>query len=243
MDFYQSVCKKPKICESLIRRLFGTVTHVSTDRHIAALTFDDGPHPASTPRLLKILKSHKAKATFFMVGQAAKKYPELVQDVAKAGHTVGNHSFSHVPFTSISRRKRVQDVKSCQETLAPYGTKIFRPPLGYQNIGSRIDLMLLGYKVVAWSVSSRDWHHFDCRQIAAHLLSKVHPGSIVLLHDAIYDSTEKEGEERRIMLDAIGLFLERSEQHYSFVTLPELFSMGKPQKTHWFRGDSQEAAH
>ena len=241
MDFYQAVFQKSRTCEGLTRRLFGTITHVSTSRHIASLTFDDGPHPASTPLLLEILKSHKAKATFFMVGQAAKNCPELVRDIAKAGHAIGNHSFSHPPFTSIGRRDRIREVKSCQAALAPYGTKIFRPPFGYQHIGSRIDLMLLGYKVVAWSVSSRDWLQFDYKQIARHLEQKMQSGSIVLLHDAIYDSTGKEGEERTAMLDALELFLERSKQQYSFVTLPELFLMGKPQKTHWFRGNGKEA--
>ena len=237
MDLYRDVIRKSRLGERLVVRLFGTVTHVMTSERVAALTFDDGPDPDSTPRLLEVLEKYRAKATFFMVGEAARRNQELVAEVARAGHTIANHSLSHRPFTSLGRSQRFHEVRECQRALAPHGRRFFRPPRGYQDLASRIDLMLLGYKVVAWSVSSRDWLEFDQEQIAGQLLSRVRPGSIILLHDAIYDAGGGAGGKRHVMLGALEKFLEKIGTQFRFVTLPELFRIGKPQKTHWFRGE------
>ena len=236
MNIYRDLCQKSKLCERLIVTLFGTITHVLTSERVAALTFDDGPHSASTPNLLEVLEKHKAKATFFMVGQAAGGNPDLVAEVARAGHAIGNHSFSHCSLTSLGRRQRFQEVRKCQGVVAPYGIKLFRPPRGYQDLSSRIDLMLLGYQVVTWNLSSRDWLDFDEGQIAGHLLSGIRPGSIILFHDAIFDPKSKVMQKRQVMLSALERFLGEMGGEYSFVTVPDLIRLGKPQKTRWFRG-------
>src|SRR5262249_4930611 len=88
------------------RRFVGALTEVKTDEPIAALTFDDGPHPIYTPALLDILQKHVAQATFFMVGTAATAQPAIVRQVAQAGHAIGNHSWDHPSFLSIRSPER-----------------------------------------------------------------------------------------------------------------------------------------
>lgn len=84
-----------KIKEIAKKQLLGTITHVRTRDNVVAFSFDDGPHPESTPAILNTLKKYNARATFFMVGKSAFKYPELVLQIAKAGHAIGNHSWAH----------------------------------------------------------------------------------------------------------------------------------------------------
>ena len=84
-----------KLLKKAVGKKFGTITHVDTREGVIALTFDDGPHPAFTPKLLDILKGHGSKATFFMVGRVAQDHPELVRRVADDGHVIANHSWDH----------------------------------------------------------------------------------------------------------------------------------------------------
>src|SRR5206468_4992188 len=90
---------------ALAGKIRGAITHVATGEAIAALTFDDGPHPEFTPRLLDILDKHRARATFFMLGENARRHPDLVQRVAQVGHVIGNHSWDHSVFPSLTRRE------------------------------------------------------------------------------------------------------------------------------------------
>jgi len=110
------------------RHLMGIITHVETQEEVAALTFDDGPHPEYTPRLLEILERLQARATFFMVGEAAQRHREIVRRVADAGHAIGNHSWDHPSFPQITGRERREQIRPCERAIAPYGERIFRPP-------------------------------------------------------------------------------------------------------------------
>ena len=91
--------------------LFGTITHVKTNHHVVALTFDDGPDPRYTSRLLEILKRHEAKATFFMIGKNAQRYPHIVKQVFQAQHAIGNHSWDHPSFPLITERQRRAEIR------------------------------------------------------------------------------------------------------------------------------------
>src|SRR3989442_11666872 len=108
--------------------LLGSITHVATAESVAALTFDDGPHAASTPQLLEILERHQARATFFMLGQFALQYPELVQRIAQAGHAIGNHSWDHASFPFITGRQRRMTPRARSRSRAPHQQRASRPP-------------------------------------------------------------------------------------------------------------------
>ena len=172
------------------------ITHVQTRAQVAALTFDDGPHPVSTPQVLDILEKFEARGTFFMIGQRAKQYPRIVRMVARAGHAVGNHSWHHANLTDIkSRWRRLKQLLACARATAPYHKRIFRPPYGAHNGSILLDAVLLRYKVILWSASAQDWTAQGSEEIAQKMISRIVPGGIFLLHDAI-SSEKKEGVER-----------------------------------------------
>jgi len=209
------------------------ITNVETDNAISALTFDDGPHPAYTPQVLRILEKHGAKATFFMVGEAANRYPEIVRDVANRGHVIGNHSWNHPYLPNIrSRPRRLKQLWSCARATAPYCQRLFRPPFGAQNAHIMFDARLFRYRVILWNVSAQDWTLQDSEEIAQKMIDRVTPGSIFLLHDAIYPGENvdvpEEVQDRVAMINGLDRALSVLKQQIRFVTVPELLRAGKP---------------
>ena len=242
-----------RLAASLIavqRRAVGTITHVVTDSRAVALTFDDGPDPRTTPRVLQVLEDFGVRATFFMVGESAARAPALVREVAAAGHAIGNHSWSHPPFPAIPGRERRRQLRACATALAPYGLRLFRPPYGEQSLASRLDALALGYRVVTWSVDPRDYKERDGVVLAAKLLGEIRPGSIVLLHDGIFEDQDRHlhleprqapiHEPREEMLTALRQVLSQLTPVFQFVTLPELLRLGRPVRAKWWY-DSREA--
>ena len=233
-----------KISSVTARHLTGTITRVSTQSLAAALTFDDGPHSEFTPRVLDILERYRAHATFFMVGEAAQQYPEVVRRVAEAGHAIGNHSWDHASFPFISRQARLGQIQACHRATAPYGQRLFRPPYGQQSVASRFAPFWLGYKVITWNQEVGDWWDPDARRMADSLVRRIRPGNIVLLHDALCDHPSADKRpmvtlspypNREPMLEALTLFLEQTASRFRFVTIPELLRQGYPQKRNWYR--------
>lgn len=212
----------------------GTITHVSTQDPVAALTFDDGPHPETTPRLLDILEKHQAHATFFMVGEAAQRYPEIVQRVAQDGHAIGNHTWDHSSFPLLSGRERRRQLRACAQALAPYGQRLFRPPYGHQSLASRFETLKLGYKVITWNLPAYDWLDHDAQWMVDHLVNRLQPGSVILFHDVLYHTIETRYIDREPMLEAVNMLLEQLGNKFRFVTVPELFRYGHPRRQNWY---------
>ena len=220
----------------------GTITHVATSEPVAALTFDDGPHPEYTPRLLDLLEAHGARATFFMVGESARQYPQIVRRAAQAGHAIGNHSWNHPCLPLLPGKERRAQIRACARAIAPYGARIFRPPYGEQSAGSRFDLFWLRHRVVMFNCEIGDWWDPVGERMAAALLERVRPGSIVCLHDALFDGGKPNADlklqnepcvSREAMLQALEIFFTASKNQLHFVTLPELFKHGRLKKTYW----------
>ena len=207
---------------------------VQTAEKVAALTFDDGPHPVYTPRLLDVLAKHNAKATFFIVGKAAEAYPEVMKRLAAEGHALANHTWDHRSVPLLTQRERVEQMNRCSAALKPYGgdNKLFRPPFGNQSWASRLDALRLGYEVVAWSHHALDWLEYDAAFVQSRLAEQLRPGSIFLLHDALYRA-EPERLDRTPSITAVDALL--SESDYRFVTVPELLKTGKARKKMWFK--------
>ena len=222
------------ILTTAIGQRIGTITHVATQDPVAALTFDDGPHPEFTPRLLEILRRHKARATFFMIGEAAGYQTDLVRRIAEDGHTIGNHSRNHQALPLLSTRKRYVEIRSCQKILSPYGEKLFRPPYGHQSPATHLQTLLLGYKVVAWNVAAVDWLDHDAEHTAGLLLQRIRPGSIVLLHDRLHTSLGKRHVDRKTTLEAVDIVLTQLKNQFEFIPLPEMFKRGRPVRENWY---------
>lgn len=212
----------------------GTITHFVTSDPLVALTFDDGPDSELTPRILHILSKYKAHATFFMIGKHAQRCQELVKRVWQAGHAIGNHSWDHPSFSSITGHERRAQIRACERVLAPYGQHLFRSPYGDQNLASCLDAFWLGYKVVTWNVVAEDWINHRTDWMVQRLVSGIHPGSVVLFHDTLFPADVKKRRfSREPMLDALNMLLEQLSGRFHFVTIPELFKHGRPKKRVW----------
>jgi peptidoglycan/xylan/chitin deacetylase (PgdA/CDA1 family) len=221
-------------------KLVGTITRTATSDPVIALTFDDGPDPEYTPRLLDILERYRAHATFFMIGEAAQAHPELVRRIAQAGHAIGNHSWNHPSFPLISGRERRAQIRACAEAVAPYGERLFRPPYAEQNIASRIDAFLLGYKVVMFDAWSDDWCGGDPETVARQLERRLRPGGVIVLHDRLSDALDPTYFNRETMLKALEIFLNRMGDRFRFVTVPELLRHGRAHKELWYKKSNVE---
>lgn len=212
----------------------GTLMRVATQEPAVALTFDDGPHPESTPRLLEILERHGARGTFFMVGKAAAAQPELVTRVAAGEHAVANHSWDHPSMPLLAGRYRRCQLRWCAAALAPHGTRLFRPPYGHQSLTSLAGTRRLGYQVVMGDVVAEDWRDDTAEQLLARIRRRLRPGSIVLLHDALYTTVDSRFADRTPTLEAVDRLLSEEAGRLRFVTVPELLKLGQPRYWHWY---------
>jgi peptidoglycan-N-acetylglucosamine deacetylase len=215
------------------RHTVGAITHVKTRKPVVALTFDDGPDPEWTPPLLALLARYRARATFFLVGRSAQRYPELVRTMREAGHAIGCHSFDHVAFTAISANARRAQLEACERAVPGLLThKLFRPPFGCLNARTRWELRRAGWRVIIWNISATDWRDDDADTIYARIAGDLRPGSIVLLHDTLHDAENPAYRSRAPMLRAIERLL-REQTSYRFVTVPELLRCGRPERVLW----------
>jgi peptidoglycan-N-acetylglucosamine deacetylase len=219
-----------KLTRSLVQRTVGTITHFAIQEAVAALTFDDGPHPEYTPPLLDILEKYGARATFFMLGKSAQRYPDIVKSVAERGHAIGNHSWDHPSFPSVDRAIRRKQIRLCQEAILPYGQCLFRPPFGHQNWWSMLEARMMGYEIVTWNVAGMDWMDRDGLWIADFVTPKVTPGCIILLHDALHNFMHESYRNRTPTLEAVELLLQRLSNRIQFIIVPEMFYSGKPRR-------------
>lgn len=160
-----------------------------TNRPQIALTFDDGPDPVSTPLVLSLLKSKGAKATFFVIGKKATRYPELLREILRGGHSLGLHGFDHNRLYALLPPHAVKrDIERCQDTLKiATGMRAlwFRPPIGQLSPRTAKGIQLAGVEAVGYSARARDGAPGAQVQSCLDRVQKtLAPGAIVLLHDA-----------------------------------------------------------
>jgi peptidoglycan/xylan/chitin deacetylase (PgdA/CDA1 family) len=153
---------------------------------VVALTFDDGPSPY-TPHLLDVLARHNVKATFFVQGSEAAKYPEILDRIVREGHRVGNHTWSHPRLTGESDGSIAAQVGWTHGWLAQRGinSSCVRPPYG--STDARVDQVIRANSnnsyTMMWSVDPRDWEGHPADVITARVMANLRPGSVVLMHD------------------------------------------------------------
>ncbi|MEE9936409.1 MAG: polysaccharide deacetylase family protein [Deltaproteobacteria bacterium] len=168
-------------------RFLGPVIHRGRrGKNQVALTFDDGPSPATTPAILDALDRHRAPATFFVSGANAEKEPGLMAEILRRGHAVGNHTYRHDPLVMLKGyRTLYREIRDAAEALRRLGidAQAFRPPVGIVNPGLFPILDELGLFCVTFNRRARDAGNIRVRRLAQKILGRVADGDIILLHD------------------------------------------------------------
>jgi len=166
---------------SLTKYLFPSlVWKKNTDQKKIWITFDDGPDEKATPFLIDVLEKFNIKATFFIIGNKAKKYPELVKLIINNGHKIGNHSFSHLSGFSTKNNKYLKDVKQAKKYI---DSDIFRPPYG-RITPYQIKNLKKDFKIIMWDIMSWDFkENISSNKICKNVINNVENGSIILFHN------------------------------------------------------------
>lgn len=164
-----------------IQKLFPSFTwKVPTQEKVLYITFDDGPTTSLTPWILETLKSYNAQATFFCVGKEVQKNPSLVSHIVEAGHTIGNHTFSHPNGWNGDYIKYFHDVRHCARLV---NSELFRPPYG-RLLPKQVQFLERHYKIVMWDVLSGDFdENVTKEQCYKNVINNAKAGSIIVFHD------------------------------------------------------------
>jgi len=189
--------------------LFGQTQRRTGRLRTIALTFDDGPNPAVTSRLLDLLERYDARGTFFVIGRHVRACPALAREIVARGHTIGNHTDTHPNLLWQSRRRIVEELERCDVSIADatgQRPRIMRPPFGYRRPQVHAAARHAGFgRPVLWSRSARDWRPQEPAPVIRRLRS-VRPGDIVLLHDGFHAAL---GADRGHTLHALEYWLPR----------------------------------
>jgi chitin deacetylase len=184
---------------------------------VIALTFDDGPWPHSTRQILSILAQHKIKATFFMIGSVVQEYPQIARSVRDAGHSIGNHSWSH-PLRPRDARAQIDRTDAIIKRTVGITPTIYRPPYGALKNGMDKRATQLHKAIIIWSDDSDDWRRPPASRLASTVLREASSGGIVLMHDG--------GGPRSHTVQALPIIISHLQQRgYRFVTVPELLRL------------------
>jgi peptidoglycan/xylan/chitin deacetylase (PgdA/CDA1 family) len=187
-----------------------------------ALTFDDGPDPATTPRVLDALQRHGIRATFFCVGARVLDNPDVAKRIVSEGHETGNHTFHHAWWTNfLLERALAMEIGCARDAIldtAGVAPRYFRPPMGLTNPHTRGALREAGLELVGWDVHSLDRRE-EPDAVIERVASRVRPGSIILLHDGGVDAN-------KAVEIVNGIVARLKQRGYSFLTVSEL--VGRP---------------
>ena len=200
-------------CVKIVRSL-----NAPANKKYLAVTFDDGPHHSLTPQILNILKQEGAKGTFFVVGNRAETYPDLLTQMVAEGHDVGNHTWNHL---SLAKNSTETDLKSLKKTkdlitgITGKNCNLVRPPYGATSARVKGMLQNNGWHQVLWDSDSRDWQNKNPDVILYRVMKSVEPGGIILFHD-IHPGAAK------MLPTLIRAF---KSEGYRFVTISELISL------------------
>lgn len=175
----------PPSAESSAMARGAFINRGSAAHNTIALTFDDGPHPEVTPRLLDELKRHGAHATFFMIGRQIEKHPDIARRVLAEGHDIGNHTYTHPKLPELTNDAADEEIRRTEEIMASvlsHRTKWFRPPFGSLRADQRALVEKRGMQSILGDVSTGDWAIPPEEQILSKF-AEATAGSIIICHD------------------------------------------------------------
>ena len=203
----------------------GTIYKVRSAKKKVALTFDDGPSPEWTPKILDELKSVGVKATFFMIGHHVKKYPEIARRVVQEGHIIGNHGYAHsvmLYYTPAEIEGEIKYTEYIIREVTGVTTKYFRPPKALLRKATKETVKSMGYDIILWSLNSKDWVKFNYKYIVAYLMARVKHGDIILFHDSGSVFTREGGDRIQTVKSVALLADELKKADFDLVTVEEL---------------------
>jgi peptidoglycan-N-acetylglucosamine deacetylase len=200
----------------------------NTAERVISLTYDDGPHPENTPRILDVLADHGAKATFFVLGHQVERYPYITRRIIADGHQLALHGDDHASLLTMTTREalaRLGDARRRIEDIGGQRVDLYRPPYGDYSASQARGITRMGLDLVVWSGDAHDWRLTDERAIVDRALQVVFPGAILLFHDNRGDadsSSESAGTDfdRARVADSVLRFL--TGQQYRAISVGEL---------------------
>lgn len=200
------------------------IKSVLTTKKVVALTFDDGPTRTWTPKVLQVLKENHVRATFFVIGKHATQRPEVLKQEIDAKMEIGSHGFAHLTLHNQSPEAVKHELQQNEALLTSLGV---RKPTLYRLPGGRSDTVALkaigemGYRVIGWSIDTRDWRRrYTADQLAERVTKTVHPGAIIIFHDGPNSS--------QATVDAVKQILpELKQQGYQFDTVGQMLKLEK----------------
>ena len=199
---------------------------------VISLTYDDGPNPHWTPRLMEILAEHDAHATFFSIGKWAEREPELLRELHAAGHAIGNHTYTHPTMYMKSSEQIRDELTRCRGAVEESGVTfsevdgkmLMRPPFGRRRPGTLRTLKSEGYQSVTWSITCWDWRDQASKESILSHASKAARGDVILMHDGGQFSPTA---DRNASVSATEEVLKRfTAEGFRFVTIPDLVAAG-----------------
>ena len=171
----------------LVRGEVATVTNIRTTTPVVAMTFDDGPHPSLTPKLLDTLRKRRMRATFYLIGRSVVTWPDIVKRIAEEGHEIGNHTWSHPNMAGLGDAAMFEQIDRTNDAIFKVTGRppvTFRPPYGSFTLRQRKLLYeKRGMPTVLWSVDPLDWRRPGADVVKSRILEQTYPGSIILSHD------------------------------------------------------------
>jgi len=197
---------------------------------LVSITFDDGPNPIYTPKILDILREKGVKATFFVVGRQVEKYPDVARRVVEEGHDIGNHTYSHRELVPSTRRIVLNQVRKADRAIQKatgVKTRLFRPPRGMYGNALRKILREEGYRIILWTVSTADWSGISAKAILRRIKLYVRRGGIILFHDsgALF---RNEGASRENTVQALPMVIDYLwEKGFEIVPISEMLKMSE----------------
>lgn len=196
-----------------------TFTRVPNNGKFIAITYDDGPHPTNTPRLLDMLRERNIKATFYVIGNNVDLRPQIVRRTVEEGHEIGNHSQTHPNLRNLGNDSLRREMDRCRDAIARAAgvrPRTMRPPYGSLSPAQRqLVHAEYGYPTILWSVDPEDWRRPGASVISSRITNNTHSGAIILAHD-LHAQT----------IDAMPSALDHLlREGYRFVTVSQLLAM------------------
>jgi peptidoglycan-N-acetylglucosamine deacetylase len=211
----------------------GTFIGLARGTKQLALTYDDGPNDPHTLRLLEVLSKHNARATFFLIGAFVRKRSDIVREIVKAGHAIGNHTFTHPLLIFKSEAEIRKEIVDCRSALqdaiggAPNSGgseekqfSLFRPPFGGRRPGVLSVARELGFEPIMWSITGYDWNAPPAAVIERNVERRIRGGDVVLLHDGGHKQMSADRSQTVLATDR--LISRFRAKGYEFVTIPSM---------------------